>query len=251
MTAFNRPVFFNAVRASGLCGKTLSQTVVDGLTGILDASEKYQPGADLRHVAYPMATAWHEARLNAGIREIGRGAGHTYGKPAGPYGLVYYGRGPCQLTWYDNYVTFGKLMGVDLARFPDKALEPEIGAAVLIVGSRDGLFRKGRSLSRFFSATVDDAVGARDIINGDRDKVEKNQTKTNGQRIAAYHQVFLSALRAAAAAAPAPASAPVPTPASGGAKAAATAAAHGLGSGIRDALDSVHTAIHDVLRKAA
>ena len=119
MSDFNRPAFFAAVRDSHLLGSTLSGTVVGGLDGILDAWAKYQPGADLRHVAYTMATAWHEARLNMAIREGGRGVGHEYGKPAGPYSLVYYGRGPSQLTWHDNYVKFGKLLGVDLERFPD------------------------------------------------------------------------------------------------------------------------------------
>lgn len=195
----DRARFFAAVRDSSVCGPTLSHVEVDGLTGILDAWEKHGPIADLRHVAYTMATAWHEARLDAGIREIGRGKGKAYGKPAGPYGEVYYGRGPCQLTWLANYETFGKLLGLDLVKNPDLALEPETGAAILIIGSRDGLFRVGKdkkrnTLARFFSASVDDPVGARDIINGD---VEKN-----GRMIAGYHNLFLKALKAAVVLAP-------------------------------------------------
>ena len=37
--------------------------------------------------------------------ELGRGKGKKYGVPAGPYGKIYYGRGPIQITWENNYKT--------------------------------------------------------------------------------------------------------------------------------------------------
>lgn len=201
--ALNRAVFFDAIRRSGLCGKTLTQVHVDGLNGILDAWDKHGPEKpDLRHVAYTMATSWHEARFNAAIREIGRGAGKVYGKPAGPYGQTYYGRSYCQLTWYENYVKFGNLLGIDLARKPDLTLEPETGGAVLVIGSMRGLFRKGRTLPRFFSATNDDPVGARDIINGDtnmRVKAQPDPKLTYGKLIAGHHAKILACLEEAVA----------------------------------------------------
>jgi len=196
----DRAVFYARLRASKLLGPTISDVEFAGLQGILAAWEEQGWPADLRFVAYTMATAWHEARLNAGIREIGKGAGYSYGKPAGPYGLIYYGRGPSQLTWYDNYVKFGRLLSLDLARNPDLALVPEIGAAILIIGSRDGLFRAGKTLAKFFNERTDNPVGARDIINGDVTK--------NGGRIAGYHNTFLACLNAAML----PAGSPVPTP---------------------------------------
>lgn len=182
----DRTRFFAEVRRLQVCGPSLSQTEVDGLNGILDAWDRADPNADLRHVAYTMATAWHEARLNAGIREIGLGRGHPYGLPAGPYNHVYYGRGPSQITWLDNYAKFAKLLGIDLVKNPDLALVPVTGAGILITGSRDGLFRAGKSLKRYFSATVSDPVGARDIINGD--------VKKNGLMIAGYYRLFFTAL---------------------------------------------------------
>ncbi|GEP11107.1 hypothetical protein [Methylobacterium gnaphalii] len=185
----NRTLFFDRIRACGVFGPTLSQTEVDGLNGLLDAWGEQGWPADLRWVAYTIATAWHEARLNGAIREYGRGAGHDYGRPAGPYGQVYYGRSFSQLTWLDNYQKFSKLIGVDLVKEPDLALDPTTGAAILIIGSRDGLFRAGKSLGRFFSATVDDPIGARDIINGDITK--------NGALVAGYHAKVLGCLKAA------------------------------------------------------
>ena len=185
----DRAKLFAAVRASYVCGPTLSQTEVDGLAGILNAWDKLGPAADLRHIAYTMATAWHEARLDLTIEEGGKGKGKAFGVavPKGS-GLVYYGRGGCQITWIDNYAQFGKLLGLDLVGKPDLACDPLVSAEILVIGSRDGLFRKGKSLGRFFSATVDDPVGARDIINGDVTK--------NGRMIAGYHALFLKALTA-------------------------------------------------------
>ncbi|MET3409439.1 glycoside hydrolase family 19 protein [Methylobacterium sp. 1030] len=192
-----RPVFFARVRASGLLGTSLSQTEVDGLGGILDAWEQQGWPADIRFVAYTMATAWHECRLDLGISEVGRGRGKAYGG-AQPNGQTYYGRGASQLTWLANYQKFSRLLGVDLVKDPDLALVPTTSAAILIIGCRDGLFRAGRTLARYFNDRKDDPVGARDIVNGD--------TVKNGARIAAYHRVFLACLEAALL----PAGSPVP-----------------------------------------
>lgn len=206
----DRAVFYARLRATKLLGPTISDTEFQGLEGLFSAWEQQGWPSDLRHVAYTMATAWHEARLDGGIREGGLGKGHAYGKPVGPYGQVYYGRSFPQITWYENYEKFGRLLNIDLARNPDLALKPEIGAAILIIGSRDGLFRAGKSLARYFNATKDDPVGARDIINGDMNMVVKKQpdpTLTYGKMIAGYHRTILGCLNAAYQA-----DAPVPTP---------------------------------------
>lgn len=193
-----RAIFYAHVRASGLLGPTLSDIEVAGLEGILDAWEQQGWPADLRHVAYTMATAWHECRLNLAIREVGRGAGKAYGVPVSTTGQTYYGRGACQLTWLDNYKKFGRLLNIDLVGNPDLALVPETSAGILIIGSRDGLFRAGKTLAKFFNERTDDPKGARDIINGDVAK--------NGALIAGHHAVFLKALNAALL----PAGSPVP-----------------------------------------
>ncbi|MDE4909257.1 hypothetical protein PQI07_00895 [Methylobacterium sp. 092160098-2] len=196
-----RATFFARLRASGLLGATLAQTEVDGLTGLLDVWERQGWPGDLRHVAYTLATAWHECRLNLSIREDGLGRGHPYGVPVD--GRVYYGRGASQLTWLDNYRRFGRRLGLDLVGDPDLALVPETSAAILIVGARDGLFRPGHALARYFDGGTDDPEGARAIVNGDGAR--------NGARIAGHHAVFLACLRAACAAAPPPAAPPPPS----------------------------------------
>lgn len=197
----SRAALFARLRASGLLGPSLTQTHVDGVTGILDAWDRLGWPADLRHVAYTLATAWHEGRLDLSIREDGRGRGHPYGRPVG--GRVYYGRGAAQLTWLDNYRLFGGRLGLDLVADPDLALVPATSAAILVLGCRDGLFREGHRLARYFDAGMDDPVGARAIVNGDGAR--------NGAKVAGYHRVFLACLQAAGP----PAPAPTPAPAAG------------------------------------
>lgn len=44
-------------------------------------------------------------------------------------GWMYRGRGPIQLTGFDNYKKYGELIGVDLVAHPEKLLVPAIGIA--------------------------------------------------------------------------------------------------------------------------
>ncbi|MCJ2066721.1 hypothetical protein MKK63_29105 [Methylobacterium sp. J-088] len=192
-----RATFFAQIRAAGPCGPHLAQAEVDGLCALFDAWERLGWPADPRHLAYTLATAWHECRLDLSIREVGLGRGRAYGAPVD--GRVYYGRGASQLTWLANYRTFGRLLGLDLVGDPDLALVPATSAAILVLGARDGLFRPGHTLARYFGEQTDDPVGARAIVNGDGAK--------NGARIAGYHRSFLAALEAAL-----PAAAPSPHP---------------------------------------
>lgn len=78
----------------------------------------------------------------------------------------YYGRGYVQITWKENYEKFGKILGIDLVRKPDLALDPDIAAKILIIGMRDGVFT-GVSLDDVTNSEgMVDYVKARRIING-------------------------------------------------------------------------------------
>ena len=83
----------------------------------------------------------------------------------------YYGRGYVQITWKKNYEKFGELLGVDLVRKPDLALEPAIASKIIVIGMRDGLFT-GISLDDCTDEYgIVDYVKARRIVNG-TDKAE-------------------------------------------------------------------------------
>lgn len=155
----------------------LSQDFVNGTNSIIDAWNNYEPrGATLPMLAYVLATAYHEtAHTMQPIREIGRGRTRVYGKKNAPVmagssrrvqnDQIYYGRGYVQLTWFDNYLKQTNKLGVDLITNPDKVMEPEISARILIGGMLDGDFTS-RKLSHYFGKSRKDYVQARRIVNG-------------------------------------------------------------------------------------
>ena len=126
---------------------------------------------DLRQIAYLLATVWHESRFQP-IREIRAKRGTKLYLIQNRYWFTgYYGRGFVQITWKKNYAKFSSLVGVDLAKFPDKALEIEIAAKIAVIGMKFGMFT-GVSLSTYFVEDVqyEDVLkqyfNARRIING-------------------------------------------------------------------------------------
>jgi len=199
MLRLNRKTFYSNVRNGPFPGK-LTQQQVDGMNGILDAWEQ-SGGRDERHLAYILATAYHETGgrmvpVREGFATSDRSArkiiaNRRYGKPDGPWGHVYYGRGHVQLTWHDNYVRMGNILDLPLAENPDLALDATISAKILIEGMTRGASGRGdftgKALSDYFNETVDDPIGARKIVNGtDRDAL-----------IAGYHVAFLEAIKVA------------------------------------------------------
>ncbi len=189
--AIDRARLFDGVRP--LFGGHLMQSQVDGVNAILDAWEGWEPAnqdlaPNARWLGYELATTFLETgHTMQPVREIGLGKGRDYGVPDPVTGLVYYGRGYVQLTWKSNYQVMGEALGVDLEHDPDKALQPDIAAQVLLHGMAAGSFT-GRRLGQYFGANPahDDPVNARRIINGlDR-----------AAQIAGYHRVFVAALAA-------------------------------------------------------
>lgn len=176
----NKQAFFDKIR--GVLFTSLSPSQVQGLEYLLE--ESYKHNLSLPQMAYCLATAFHEtAKTMLPIAEYGRGKGRAYGVPTDPYGYVYYGRGYVQLTWSYNYVKAGNALGVDLLRYPEKAMDPKIAADILFLGMKQGWFT-GKKLSDYIHDTTKDYVNARRIVNG----VDKAVT------IAGYARDFENAL---------------------------------------------------------
>lgn len=77
----------------------------------------------------------------------------------------YYGRGFVQLTWKNNYETYGKLLGADLVGKPDGALVPQSALFILCHGFKVGTFT-GRKLTDYVTDNTTDFISARRCING-------------------------------------------------------------------------------------
>ncbi|MCE4545899.1 MULTISPECIES: hypothetical protein [unclassified Caballeronia] len=77
----------------------------------------------------------------------------------------FYGRGYVQLTWKNNYETYGKLLDADLVGTPDLALVPRSALFVLCHGFKTGTFT-GRKITDYITDGKTDFIGARRCING-------------------------------------------------------------------------------------
>jgi len=190
-------------RDNGLFGTSLSQSQVDGINGILTAFAQVGDGKD-DTLAYALATAYHEvggrmipvregfASTDAGARRAvsrlakkrgPKSAVAKYVQPQPPYGHVYYGRGHVQLTWLENYRQSSADAGVDLVKYPDKMLDPEISARVMIKGLIDGRWNgQGKGLRYYLDKG--DMRGARRTVN----------ITDKWELIAGYHRAFLAAI---------------------------------------------------------
>lgn len=180
----DRKGFFDAIRP---LFRGLTQSQVDGLNRLIDGFLVYALILDRRHLAYILATSFHETgRRMQPVREgfatsdaaARRAVASLFsqGKISRNYalpnsrGLSFYGRGDVQLTFEANYAAMGKLLGIDLAGNPDLALDPAISARILIEGVTRGASLKGdftgKALEDYIAGDRCDYVGARRTVNG-------------------------------------------------------------------------------------
>lgn len=200
----DRKKFYAALRRrnSGVFGTRIGQNQVKGIEGLLDAFVTHGDG-DSRTLAYGLATAYHEtgsrmvpvregfAKSDAQARRIIRR--RRYGKPVGPYGHVYYGRGHVQLTWEENYINSSKDAEVDLQKYPDKALDPLISARILWKGLLDGRWNgskpphRRKPVQHYLHRSKPDLRNARRTVN----------ILDKWSRIAGYYRGFYAAIQEA------------------------------------------------------
>lgn len=182
----DRKKFFDAIRPTLFMG-TLTQGQVSGIEAILNEWDD-RGLEDLRYLAYMFATTkWETNHTMLPVREA-YWLSEEWRKINLRY-FPYYGRGFVQLTWEQNYKAMGRLLGIDLVKYPDKAMELDTATLILFEGMLDaesgvGDFT-GKALDEFFNDKVDDPVGARKIING----------TDHDDAIAVIHYQFLAALK--------------------------------------------------------
>lgn len=191
----NRKHFFDSIRQSMFAG-SMNQEQVEGMEAILNRWE-VSGLTDLRWLAYILATTYHETAMTMQpIEEFGKGKGYKYGRKLKRSGVaytvpdkLYYGRGYVQLTWFENYETMGRLLGIDLLNKPELALDPNHAADIMFEGMTKGNSHfgdfTGKSLENYFNDKTEDWNGARRIINGN-DKAH---------RVGTYGKKFYEALK--------------------------------------------------------
>lgn len=143
---------------------TLSAIQVDSIEKIVQAFLKHGDG-DPAKLVYILATAWHESGLRP-IEERRAAPGTSlYDIQNRYWPSGYYGRGFVQLTWESNYRKMGQYLGIDLVNNPERALESEIAAEILVYGMLKGMFT-GKALMDYINSIRKDYRNARRIVNG-------------------------------------------------------------------------------------
>jgi len=123
-----------------------------------------QYGCLRNQVAYILATAyWETARTMKPVVEA-YWLSETWRKNNLRY-YPWHGRGFVQLTWEANYKKASRELGIDFIADPDKLLEPENSAKILVKGSMEGWFT-GKGIPNYITLSKSDFVGARRVING-------------------------------------------------------------------------------------
>jgi hypothetical protein len=197
--ALDRKLFFDGVRKT--FGAKLYAPQVRGFTAILDMAENRDTPTE--HLAYMLATAWHETRRSMeavretfaatdavaiGILDKAFAKGQLKWVKT-PYwrkdadGKSWLGRGLVQITHKNNYLKLGTLIGLDLISNPDAAMDLNTAVKIMFVGMEQGAFT-GHKLSDFKNFP-EDYPACRTIING----------KESAETVAAYARLFLSVLR--------------------------------------------------------
>lgn len=164
------------------------QAQVDGIGAILDQFEG-EGFNDLDHLAYILATAFHEtgpradplhfmprtekynppAEIYFQRYDPPREIAHRLGNIAIGDGFRFRGRGYVQLTGRRNYAFASEKLGLDLLGFPDLALQRDIAAKILVRGMAEGWFT-GRRLGQYFALGQAPLwIDAREIVNGHDD----------------------------------------------------------------------------------
>ena len=145
-------------------------------------------GLSKAHTAYVLATAkWETNHTLKPVKEA-YWLSEAWRKANLRY-YPWYGRGYVQLTWKENYIKAGKKLGIDLTTNPDKVMEPEVSAKILVTGMKEGWFRGNKKLSDFVRFEE-----MRDIINGDSAKVNKGSGKRIDVTIADIAREYEKAL---------------------------------------------------------
>lgn len=181
--SFDSRAFFDVIRP--LFGK-LTASAVAGTEAKLAVFRAAR--LPLSHVAYALATSFHEtAKRMQPVRE-GLNASDAWRKKNLRY-YPYYGRGDVQLTWLANYQKADQELGLGgrLVADLDLALDPHISAQIMLKGMTEGWFT-GKKLKDYLPSSESSKyqfTQARRIINGTDKAV----------MIAEYAMIFQEALK--------------------------------------------------------
>ncbi len=115
-------------------------------------------------IAYVIATVeWETARTFKPVREA-FWLSEEWRKENLRY-FPYYGRGYVQLTWEKNYQKYSEILGIDMTKDPDLAMNENVALFILVHGFKMGSFT-GRKITDYINESATEFVDSRRCING-------------------------------------------------------------------------------------
>lgn len=150
---------------------------------VLSALDKYgsKIGLTQQGKLLVLAQLAHESGGFIYTKEIGNGRGKKYGQPTGPYGKIYYGRGPIQITWDYNYKAITQKYFKELGIDADIYKYPELCETNLEIGCAASLcwfMMPGNGKRAIKCANNGDVVGLSKAINGGYNGLEERKKYT-------------------------------------------------------------------------
>ena len=113
--------------------------------------------------------------------ELGKGRGRKYGVPSGPYGKIYYGRGPIQITWESNYKKIAQEIFPKMGLNADIWADPDLCERNLLIGCAASLawfMLPGNGRRAVQCANNGDVDGLSKAINGGWNGIEHRREYT-------------------------------------------------------------------------
>lgn len=131
---------------------------------IIEACKRH--GCLRNQAAYILSTAyWETARTMKPVEEAYWVKNAKEWRKKNLRYYPFFGRGYAQLTWKENYKKASDVLGVDFISNPDKLLDPENAARILVQGSMEGWFT-GKKIPDYITLKKSDFRNARRVING-------------------------------------------------------------------------------------
>jgi predicted chitinase len=124
----------------------------------------------------------HESGNFIYTHEIGSGKGRSYGRPSGPYGKVYYGRGPIQITWEANYKQITQNCFPKIGITADIHKDPDLCCRNLEIGCAASLcwfMLPGNGKKAVAAANAGDVKALTKAINGGYNGLQDRVNNTN------------------------------------------------------------------------
>lgn len=149
----------------------------------LAALEKYGTAVGLTDKGKLMVLAQFAVESGQFIytSELGKGKGKKYGQPAGPYNKLYYGRGPIQITWEQNYKQISQQIFPQMGINADIWTNPDLCETNLLIGCAASLawfLLSGNGKRAVQCANNGDVNGLSKAINGGWNSIEHRREYT-------------------------------------------------------------------------